>query len=800
MRASAVALSLSLSLAGSAAAAAEAPDATSLEELVVTAQKREERLQDVPISVSVLTGSQLERQGVQDLQDIARTLPGISYSGAQTGRSSFAIRGVSTTTEVPTVGLYMDDIPISARLNEISGAVDPEILDLERVEVLKGPQGTLYGGSAMGGAIKFITRRPRLDSVEGKVGGALSATKEGAPSYELSAVANLPVAPGLAALRLAGFYRDTGGYIDRIPHGQVVNFNKAGVDSTGRAIGIDASGRPTSTDPVTGYATSVPPDVFISQNTVADEDVNYAHRLALRATALIQPDDTLSIVPSAFYQQNKTGDFSFFWNNLPRFQQSSNIPQKGNDQLELYSLTINKAFSGFDLTSITAHMKRDQYFNEDYTFFVGRRVALLSGFTSDTIDSSKYKYITQELRAASTGSGRLKWTAGAFYQREETAFALTIFTRGMSGLGIPPLNGVEDVGYDTDIAKTLEQYAVFADATYSLTDKWDLSLGGRRFKIDQSIDRIAQGILAGGTITNQSSTSETGFTPRVSTSYKVTPQNMVYATVSKGFRAGGLNNGVPGSVCGPDLARLGITAEPRRFQSDTLWNYELGSKNRFADGRVTLNAAAFHIDWSEIQQQIVLPTCAFSFTANVGKAVSNGGELELDALVAEHLTLGLATAYTDAKITDTLPGTGAIDGDRILTTPRWTVRVSAEYRRPLGNEATLFARADYEYRSSQWRNFDRFICRVTPGAVADPTRPACPKAGELPVENVAHIQDGYDSTNVQLGVDFPRWSAQLFVNNLFNGAPVLDYRNLLNTSQNTTLRPRTIGVRLEGRF
>jgi outer membrane receptor protein involved in Fe transport len=801
-RVSAVSLAVTLSLAGHAAHAQGAADGASVvEELVVTAQKREERLQDVPLAVSVLSGSQLERQGIQNLEDVAHALPGISFSGAQTGRSSYSIRGISTNTEVPTVGIYIDDVPISARLNEISGAAEPEILDLERVEVLKGPQGTLYGGSAMGGAIKFITHQPGLETFQGKVGAALATTHKGAASYELNGVVNIPLVHDLVGLRLAGVYRDDGGYVDRVPHGQVVNFNKAAVDpATGKAIGLGPDGRPAAVDPTSGYAISVPADTFTSANTVADDDVNYARRLALRASVLVQPDDTLTITPSAFYQRNKNGDFGFFWNNLPRFQQSSNTPQKGDDELQLYSLTIKKSLNAVDLTSITAHMKRDQQFSEDYTFFVASRVPALSKLTTDTSDVSKYKYFTQELRASSNGAARLKWTAGAFYQREETTFALTLFTRGMSALGIPPLNGVPDVSYASHIAKTLDQYAGFADATYQITGKWDVSIGGRLFKIDQSIDRIAQGVLAGGTVTFKSSASEDGFTPKVSTSYKITPENMVYGTVSQGFRAGGLNSGVPSSVCAGDLARLGLSASPTSFQSDTLWNYELGSKNRFADGRLTVNAAAFHIDWSQIQQQIVLPTCGFSFTANVGKARSDGGEVEVTALATERLTLAAALSYTDAKITDAVFGTGARDGDPVLATPKWILRLSADYRRPLNDDATLFARADYQYRSSQWRNFDRFICRVTPGAVADPTRVACPKANEIPVANVAHVQDGYSSTNASIGVELARWTAQFYVNNIFDEAPVLDYRNILSTSQNTTLRPRTIGVRLDGRF
>jgi iron complex outermembrane receptor protein len=781
-------------------AASDAP-AEELAEVVVSAQKRLERIQDVPLSVSSLSGEQMAHRGVKDLVDLASAVPGVSFSDSQSGRGTFAIRGISTTTEVPTVELFVDDIPISSRFNEITGAADPDILDIERVEVLKGPQGTLYGGSAMGGAIKFVTHRPDTDQFHFEASGEGAATHDGDPELEARAAVNIPLVDEKLGLRIAGLYRNSGGYIDRIAGGTALDQNQAELDSaTGRAVGLAPDGRPLQTDPATGYATSVPPATTVSPNTVARNDINSSRRVALRATALFAADDSLRIIPAFYYQRNTVDDFSYFWGNLPGLASSERNQEPSNDTMKLYSLTLEKDFSGVSLTSISSFRDRDQRFGLDYSFYIGGLVSDFAALPSDSAVNSHFEYATQEIRLASSGNTRVRWTTGLFYQHEKDDYGFTVRTVGTSALGIPPLHGVPDIVYQTGVVKDLNQYAAFGEITVALTGRLDVTAGGRAFRFEQSIDRLAEGILAGGSFAFQGKTNENGLTPKVSTSYKVTPDNMLYATISKGFRAGGLNNGVPEDRCAADLARIGLSGSPNQYASDSLWNYEIGSKNRLAAGRFILNAAAFYIDWTKIQQQVALPGCGFTFTANAGQAASKGGEMELQTRITDGWTLDGAVTATDAKITSSAPGAGAKDGDRVLTTPKWIFQLNTEYRHSTLGQHWWFVRGEYQYRTSQWRSFDRFLCRLAPGAAADPQRPACAGADEVPVANPSQIQAGYGYANVAVGLENDRWTAQVFANNLSDARPTLDRSDLLFIDQRSTLRPRTIGLRVQTQF
>jgi len=781
-------------------AAAEAP-AEQLAEVVVSAQKRLERIQDVPLSVSSLSGDQMTHRGVKDLVDLASAIPGVSFSDSQSGRGTFAIRGVSTTTEVPTVELFVDDIPISSRFNEITGAADPDILDVERVEVLKGPQGTLYGGSAMGGAIKFVTRRPDTEHFHFESSGEGGATHDGDPQLEARAAVNLPLVDGKLALRLAGLYRSSGGYIDRIAGGTALDQNQAELDPvTGRAVGLAADGRPLQTDPATGYATSVPAATTVSPNTITRDDINSSRRVALRATGLYAADETLRIIPAFYYQRNTADDFAYFWGNLPGLSSSETNQQPSYDTMKLYSLTLEKDFSGATLTSISSYRDRNQRFGLDYSFYIGGLVPAFATLPSDAAINSHFEYATQEVRLASSGDTRIRWTTGLFYQHERDDYGFTVRTVGTSALGIAPLHGVPDIVYQTGVVKGLNQYALFGEVTAALTNRLDITVGGRAFRFEQSIDRLAEGILAGGSFGFQGKTQENGLTPKFSTAYKFTPDNMLYATISKGFRAGGLNNGVPVDRCAADLARIGLSGSPNKYESDSLWNYELGSKNRLAGGRVVLNAAAFYIDWTKIQQNVALPGCGFTFTANAGQAATRGGELELQTRIVDGWTIDGAITLTDAKITSSVAGAGAKDGDRVLTTPKWIFQLNTEYRHSAPAQLWWFVRGEYQYRTSQWRSFDRFLCRLAPGAAADPQRPACTDADEVPVANPSQIQPGYGYANAAIGLENDRWTAQVFANNLSDARPTLDRSDLLFIDQRSTLRPRTIGLRVQTQF
>lgn len=764
-------------------------------DIVVTARKRDERVQDVPLALSVLSGGQLQQRGIASLQDVFQAVPGISFQGNEPGRGTYAIRGISTSTEIATVGFYMDDVPLPARLNELTGAAAPDVLDLQRVEVLKGPQGTLYGAGAMGGAIKFVANPPRLDAFAGEVTGEAGTTRGGAMSYQLGGVLNLPVVTDHLAVRIAARQRRDGGYVDRIANGLTEDPNRAAVDGSGRAIGLGANGQPLARD-ADGYVTGLVPASHVSANTVNDKNVNRYDTTSARISALWQPDATISITPAFYYQRIEGDDTSYYFKNLPGFQQSNQLATPTRDKMWLASLTMKKSFDTFDIVSVTGRYARDQYFVEDISEFVGAQAAVLSTIPSDRVDASSYRYFTQELRIGSSAPSRLQWVLGGFYQREKVTFEQTAHSFGVGGLiGLPPLNGEADVVYHTRIGKSSDQYAIFGEASYNFTDQLSFTGGLRWFDIKQDLNRLAEGLFAGATIRNTATSKEDGFNPKFLLSFKATPRNLLYASVSKGFRQGDGNYAIPNNLCAADLAALGRTEAPGSYKSDSLWNYELGSKNTVLGGALTVNGSLFYIDWRNIQQQVRLPGCGFSFTANVGNAISRGGELEITARPTRNTTINFALTGTFAKITDSVTGVKAQDGDPVLLSPKWVITAGAEQTFPLTDMLNGFVRADYQYRSSQWRSFDRILCVAAPGATV--TSAGC-AAGRLAVRNGAQIQDAYGVANFSLGVSTDRYTLRLFVNNVFDSKPILDYVTSYNYQQVNSLRPRTVG--LAGKF
>lgn len=739
--------------------AQEGAGAGNLEEIVVTAQKREQKLQDVPMAVTAVSGAQLEQQGITQFQDLLRSVPGVSFAGTEPGQSRYAIRGVSTEASSPTVGVYLDDISLVSISTGFAGAIDPVFFDMERVEVLKGPQGTLYGGSAMGGAIKYVSRQPVLDETSFMTGAGLATTRGGDLSYEAEGVANIPLVAEKLAVRGGVSYRKTGGYVD----------NVAGRDT-------EVWTRSTTLPPA-----ALQPTRYSTLSAFNEEDANERDLLAVRLSAKYTPTDTLTIVPAVFYQKSEKDGTDSFFTNLAEFEASYRVGQPTEDEAGVYSLTITNDFGGATLTSISAFVDREVNWDRDYSLFIGNLAAAFFPFDSYNTSDTTTETFTQELRLSGDAfSGRLQWVGGLYYADQEDQLLQIVDT---AGAGVPFGLGT-DVTYFGDQRTDSKQFAAFGELTYEILPTLDLTLGLRYFDAEQTVNGQFDGIFNGGasSVDNKKS-KEDGFTPKVSVTWRATDDNLLYTTASKGFRQGGPNRFNTNSpLCGPDFERLGINRVPDSFRPDTLWTYEVGSKNQVLDRRATVNAAVYYTDWSKIQQQVNLPTCGFQFIGNVGAAEIKGAELAIEAAVTDGLTLGGTASYTDAEITESSPGVSAQLGQSVLDTPEWMGNVYGDYKFQLSATMDATLRAEYQYRGSSLRQFDTTML-VT-----------YPDESSANIGNMTQIQDSYDVVNVNFTVFRGDWQYRLYINNLLDEAPYLDYSRTSGESTATTLRPRTVGV------
>jgi iron complex outermembrane receptor protein len=728
-------------------------------DIVVTARKARERLQDVPISVNAMSGDQLRDRGAVDIKDVLRSVPGISFSGTERGLGNYNIRGISTVASAPTVGIYLDDISLVTIATSFSGTFDPVFFDMERIEVLKGPQGTLYGGSSMGGAIKYVSAKPNLSEVGGSAAAGAATTAHGSMSYNAEAVVNLPLVQDVLAVRGGIYYRHDGGYIDNVAGGFITNQ------------------RFSTTTP--GYT----PRRQASLSTRNASNQNDANTYVGRLSLLWQPDETLSIRPAAFYQHYKLANPGQFMIGEEKLTSSYRIAQPTTDKSGIYSLDINKEMGAVQATSLTAYFDRKLDFVRDYSYFIGNLVQPLYPLISDNLSASRTKTFSQELRLASANSdGPLTWIAGLYYQHQDDNLYQIVTTPGAT----PVIS--TDVGYLGDTTTITKQYAAFGEATYKLLDNLDITAGVRFFQIKQKVDILGDGPFNGGlTQVNGRRSNEKGINPKFGISYKVTRDNLIYASAAKGFRPGGPNRfQVNPVLCAADLQQLGLTQAPDTFDSDNLWSYELGTKNQF--GGIMFNGALFYTDWKKIQQQINLTSCGFAFTGNAGAADVKGAEAEARINLTRAFQVGGTATYSDAKISEVVPGTTAQDGDQVLAVPKWMLSGYASYSTEVADGWRGQIRGEYQYQSRSRRQFNRTQAILFPGNVA----------GSIP--NQAEFRTAYQVVNAFASVTDGQTEFRLYVNNLLDNRPFLDTDISAGANRSTTIRPRTIGLEVRRRF
>jgi iron complex outermembrane receptor protein len=745
-----------------------APPSQELQEIVVTAEKRESTVQKTPISITAISGADLQAAGLSDFTSVAQQVPGISFKTSGPGQTEFEMRGLTSTGgESPTVGFYLDDAVLTPAAMAQNGktVIDPSLFDLNRVEVLRGPQGTLYGAGSMGGTIKLVTNQPDPHAFGANVEVIGSGTTGGGGfNHTENVMVNIPLMQDVVALRLVGTDKYIDGWIDR----KVLNpFPVEVNNSTARG---DVAGAP------------------VVQDT---RHSNTEQLRAGRASLLIQPTDRLSITVGYMHQsltQNGANTIDGPPLNEVHYQ-PFDVAEPFEDKFDLSTLTGKYNFDSFQLVSATAYWDRRQNQTQDISEamqdyiggFFGPPAAwpfsstgtvteagnTWFGLGAGTISEDDYtRQFSEELRLASTGSDPLQWLIGAYYSSfGATSHVYSFYPNTANGF-----NG--DFG-TTNLADNhrkvdIDQYAAFGEVSYMLPSHIKASLGARYYQYHSNSVTSVSGVSANGTSNPLFGLAQnSGVTPKLDLAYIPDDNTTVYATASKGFRPGGPNSPIPVPPC--------LSAAPTQFGPDSVWNYELGEKLRFFNSRVTVNGDIYYEDWTNVQQQVA-PKCGFKFTANAGKAKVYGAELEVAVVLIPGFVLAQNVGYTHATNSTTLPAAGVVSGQRLLDVPEVTANTTLSYKQPLGEGRNLVARLTNSYVDS--------IQDITF------TRNTLPS---------------YDLVGFRLGVETVRWSAFLFVDNLTNKMALLSDTGALSANISilnriATNQPRTIGADLNVKF
>ncbi len=752
------------------------------DEIIVTARKRGEALLDVPFSVNALSEEQLRDRGTVSLEDLSRNVAGFAVQNLGPGQSQVAIRGISAGQIVrdqpgvkEQVGVYLDESVISLSLF----TPDLDLFDLNRVEVLRGPQGTLFGSGSLSGTVRYITNQPSTDGFEGTVEATVSAVEDGDTGGELKGMLNIPF-NDRAALRIVGFTTGFPGFIDAVqPGGGVV------------------------------------------------EDVNDGSRTGLRASLLLKPTENLTITPRIVYQDIKVDGFNRvdiynylgnqFTTTRPRvtlgdLQQFTQLEEKFEDEFLLADLTIGYDFGAMTLTSVSSYSDRDVLVLRDATALTGSITGGSIGLAENILtlnapldDTTTVKTFTQEIRLASNSEGRFDWVVGAFYSDQERNYAQTLDVKGFEALSGIPTAGPRaptDALYFSRVPYDLTQYAFFGEATYAFTDKLDVTAGVRYANYEESRLLTFDGIFADRTIDFPGSVEDDDIAPRVIVSYKATDDLTFNAQASKGFRLGGVNDPLNRPLCSAaDFATFNALSKPT-FDNETVWNYEAGMKARLG-GRGSFTVAGFYSDIENLQATLDAGSCSSRIIANVPSARSAGIEAELASNIGDHLDVALSASYNQSELTSSVkdaagqPIQGLRDGNRLPTVPEFQAAASLTWTQPVRNNLDGFANVTWQYvgdritQISDQENNPRTVTLFTTGA---PTVSTLSFPLDLPE---------YQVVNLRAGVRAEGWEAAVFVNNVGDERARLAVdreRGLRARYGYLTNQPRTVGVTLRKSF
>lgn len=754
-----------------------------VEELVVTARKRDEALIDVPFSIAAATEAAMRSRGVTNVEELSRSVASFSVQNLGPGQSQVAIRGISAGQIVrdqpgvkEQVGVYLDESVISLSLF----TPDLDLFDLSRVEVLRGPQGTLYGSGSLSGTVRYITNQPTTDAFEGVVEATASKVQGGDLGWNIKGAVNAPINDQMA-LRITAYTEQYAGFIDAV------------------------------------------------QPTGVKKDVNDGTRSGVRASLLIKPSENVEIIPRVLYQKidvdgfNRVDVYNILGNEFtttrPRVQlgglkQYTQLKEKFEDEFFLADLTVNYDFGGVRLTSISSFTDRDVLVVRDATALTGSITGGSLGLPPAvyTIDSPLYdetdlQTVTQELRLTSTGEGPLQWVAGAFYSDVDRDYSQDLRVVGFSAAtGIPTASdrAPTDSLYYSVVPYKQRQYALFGEATYAVSERLDVTAGLRWSDYKETRELTFDGIFADKTIEVPGKTKADAWAPRVIVAYEATDDVTLNAQVSKGFRLGGINDPLNRPLCTPaDFATFNSLSTPS-FKNETVWNYEAGMKARLGGGAGQLTLAGFYADISNLQATIDAGSCSSRIIANVKSARSMGFDAEVSYRLTENFDVSAAASYNDAELTSSLtdatgqPIQGLRDGNRLPTVPKFQASFSVGYEREVMEGGTFFSNLTFQHVGKRYTQISDQ--EDTPRSV-----PLFPNVGGGTAASLVFPLElpSYEIVNLRIGVRADGWEAAAFVNNLGDERARLSIdreRGLRARYGFVTNAPRTVGATFRTSF
>ena len=785
---------------------------TKIEEITVTSQKRSENVRKVPLSVTVLSGAQLRAAHIQNFADLTRAVPNLSFSSqAGEGLSNLEMRGISSSAGTATVALYLDDVSLTTRNLPTEGATEPRFLDISRLEVLRGPQSTLYGASALGGTLRYISNQPKMDTFEGNVFSEVSGTIHGGVNYDEQGVLNIPIVPNQLVLRIAGETGADSGWINNInpANGSVI---KSGINSTGFNV--------------------------------------------LHGTLVWTPTDWLTLTPSVFFQDFKQHDSDAEYLSIPNNETPKQVAEPGNDKLIVPAFTVNADLGFANLIAVTGNYERQFVRTLDSSIYDNLSVYLcnpmdtavsctddngnplpnggnapnglfnaLNNRPSETYYSNTVRQWSEEIRLVSKpyvpGESALPftWIAGLYYSDEHTTSTDTEFVNGANGLfnqyGVSPADPtviegafpgdiVNNQVYQAITSYDTAQYSVFGEGTYYPLPNVRITVGGR-YQFSRDGERTYQNYYYDYGDPGQDTSVGHFYTflPKFAIGWDITPNYTIYANASKGFRLGSENRRIAyipsetGDSGTPsyDLAQLGLHSSPTNFGPDKLWNFELGTKSRILGGRISVNADFFYILWSDIQTEVPLVTSGDEFQTNAGSATSYGGEFEIRGRVNENLTAGLSGSVVHATLdhgveVNGVLVTGTFPGERVPGVPDYNLSFDAKQTFQVSDTVSGFV-------------------AIAPNWVGE-------SLGEVIEGNPDYKRPSYITLDASAGIDFGRWEITVFGRNLTNNnkiiqrpdiqgsaSPEYEFDYLGTPTRNTqgfTLRPLTVGMNASLKF
>jgi len=750
--------------------------------VVITAQKRTEDASKVPISISVMSGEDLTAQHIEDFADVTRSIPNVSFSGGGgggnagngPGLSSIEMRGVSSTSGAATVGVYLDDVSMTVGNMYSMGQAEPKFFDLDRVEVLRGPQGTLYGSSSMGGTIKFLTNQPNLKEQEATVYTEVSSTAGGSTNYTVNGVFNALLTPNELALRIGAEKIHKSGFIDQIT--------------------------PTG-------------------NAVLAKGINWEDDAVLRMAMKWAPTRALTLTPSVFYQEVKSGDIDVSYTSnesgvpLAKNQTSKTVREPGVDRLVVPSLTVNYSMDGTDLTFVSSFFQRKFNRTQDATLvdspLLGSLItdpalsATVGALSAAVWFNNDIRQSSQELRIASKpydpSVSPLTWVAGAYVADMHTNVTDNEPIFGVNaafnaaGLSITDPNVLIDAvsagfpgdnSYSSHLHYQDTQQAIFGEANYYFSPALHVTAGIRLLQATEKFTRDGA-LYYNNDGTNDGvshtavDTSGSKATPKFALTWEVSNSQTLYASAGEGFRLGGANLAIPQTLC--NLSAPNQTT----YASDSLWSYEIGDKSRFLNNHLSVNSSLYYVNWKNMQQQIFLG-CGYDYNSNVGAAESYGGEIEIKARPVQSVLIGFSAGLTHATLSDNegekVGIIGAVAGASIPGVPQYNVALNGQY---------TFRVSDDEDTSG----FVRAAAHWTGNSVG-----GYPLLNNGTV-NPDYLRPAYSTFDLSAGVNLGNWEISLFVKNLANNDTIIQHPIVqANTNEAYRIDPRIIGLSLSGKL